>query len=111
MKGGRPAIGDTADSPTNRPRSGAPIAMAIDRTNPAAVINDLAAKMMVVEQTLHACLTALPADARKEIASDLRRRAELTMQEHAEGFLPAMDATFSLALAAALEALGEPPSR
>lgn len=82
-----------------------------DRTNAAEVINDLAAKLMVLEQTVHACLTALPADARKGIASDLRHRAELTMQEHAAGFSPAMDVTFSLSLAAALEALGEPPSR
>jgi hypothetical protein len=80
-------------------------------SDPAVVINQLAARLMFVELALHEVLRALPADARTGIAAGLRQRAASAMQVHADHFSFPMDEAATLALAALLEAAGEPPKR
>lgn len=79
--------------------------------DPTTVINQLAAKLMVLEIVLQETLRALPPDARKEIAAGSRQQVASAMQQHADGFSPSMDEAATLTLAALLEAAGEPPKR
>lgn len=77
----------------------------------AETVNQLAAKLMATELALQCAIRALPADARKAIAADLRTSAAKAMQEHAGTFSPQMDEQMTLSIAALLEAAGEPPKR
>lgn len=76
-----------------------------------AAINQLSVQVMVLETALFAVLRRLPESESRDIASDFRQRAASAMQQHAGHLLPADDAHMSRAIAAVLEALGQPPAR